>query len=467
MTDKEAAILALLEKHLPTKTKEKETLGEVFTPVSMIERLLDMFPASIWKRKDTSWLDPAAGIGNFLVCVFFRLMEGLKGSIPSDKDRARHILRNQLYMVEINPANTTICRSIFKELSDEPAHIHEGDFRSVAKAGVKGWPATFDCILGNPPYNLGGTKLEGTKRVHILFTELGLSLLSAGGYIGYICPPSYREAGTPMNRLFHGAGGHFVGVKVYGAPETFKLFKIQGRVDSFLYKKGGKGDKGDKGTTIFEDEFGHTTTVTLDLDAHIPNFGLRMFERLKGWVKKFGHVKAFRTTEMSTTKAATFGCGGRHKLLHLIVKEGRRTYKTRKQHTLASVPKLFLNGLGIPYVYYDKAGAYGPSQSPVVVLRPSAKLVNFTHSDVFTALVWGLRITGNNNLPYMFDYVPQMDKIPYTFSQKGDFVRFLGLTKAEQEFLATHFKRHVYADADVIEPCMRSRTDTRKKKKSV
>lgn len=461
MTDKEVAILALLEKHLPAKTKEKKTLGEVFTPVSMIERLLDMFPASIWKRKDTCWLDPAAGIGNFLVCVFFRLMEGLKGSIPGEADRARHILRNQLYMVEINPANTAICRRIFGELSDEPAHIHEGDFRSVAKDGVKGWPATFDCILGNPPYNLGGTKLEGTKRVHILFTELGLGLLSAGGYLGYICPPSYREAGTPMNRLFHDAGGHFVGVKVYGAPETFKLFKIQGRVDSFLYKKGGKG------TTVFEDEFGHTSTVTLDLDAHIPNFGLRMFERLKGWVKKLGHVKAFRTTEMATTKAATFGCSGRHKLLHLIVKEGRRIYKTRKQHSLASVPKLFLNGLGIPYVYYDKVGAYGPSQSPVVILRPSTKLVNFTHSDVFTALVWGLRITGNNNLPYLFDYVPQLEKVPYTFSQKGDFVRFLGLTKAEQAFLATHFKRHVYADADVVEPCVRSRTATRKKKKGV
>lgn len=459
MTEKEASILALLEKHLPAKTKEKKTLGEVFTPVSMIERLLDMFPASIWKRKDTCWLDPAAGIGNFLVCVFFRLMEGLKGSIPSEKERARHILRHQLFMVEINPANTAICRSIFKELSDEPAHIHQGDFREVAKDGVKGWPTTFDCILGNPPYNLGGTKLEGTKRVHILFTELGLRLLSAGGYLGYICPPSYREAGTPMNRLFHDAGGHFVGIKVYGAPETFKLFKIQGRVDSFLYKKGGKGK------TVFEDEFGHTSTAVIDLDAHIPNFGLRIFERLKGWVKKLGHVKAFRTTEMATTKAATFGCDGRHKLLHLIVKDGRRIYKTRKQHTLASVPKLFLNGLGIPYVYYDKAGAYGPSQSPVVILRPSAKLVNFTHSDIFTALVWGLRITGNNNLPYLFDYVPQLDKVPYTFTKREDFVRFLGLTREEQAFLSSHFKRHVSVDKDLVEPC--GRRATRKKKKVV
>jgi hypothetical protein len=65
-----------------------------------------------------------------------------------------------------------------------------------------------------------------------------------------------------------------------------------------------------------------------------------------------------------------------------------------------------LNGLGVPYVYYDKQGTYAPSQTPVVIVEPDAKLVAFMNSKLFYLIVWALRITGNNNLPYLFDDVP-------------------------------------------------------------
>ena len=39
----------LIEEHLPAKQKEKSELGEVFTPVTMIETSYDHFPKKIWK----------------------------------------------------------------------------------------------------------------------------------------------------------------------------------------------------------------------------------------------------------------------------------------------------------------------------------------------------------------------------------------------------------------------------------
>jgi len=443
--DHESEIHALIESHLPAKDKEKSAHGEVFTPVSMIDTLYDHFPPSIWSQPQRTWLDPATGIGNFTIVLFFRLMKGLQRVIPNETRRAKHILEKMIFMAEINKKNVAICRDIFHKLCPSATlNLYTGDFLSL---DMTKWP-TFDCVVGNPPYNIGGTGLEGSKRTHIVFTEMALNVLGKGGYVAYICPPSYREADTPMNQLFQDASGHFVFIKIYGAAETFQLFRIQGRVDGWIYQKGTKG------TTVIDDEYGVVTKgLTLDLTRHMPNFGYTIFEKLWKMVQKMGHVQAFRNTEMSSVKASTFGCGGKHKILHLILEKGRRVFRTVKEHSLAREPKIMVNGLGVPYVFYDRRGEYGPSQSPVVILRPSAAVVNLLQSDFFSFIAWGLRLTGNNNLPYLFDYVPLL-------TGKTTW-RNLGLTAAEVAFVQEHFHRYIYTDTDLIEPCVRG---TRKKK---
>jgi hypothetical protein len=453
--DYEPEIHALIESHLPSKDKEKSEHGEVFTPIAMIDTLYDHFPPSIWSQPQRTWLDPATGIGNFTIVLFFRLMKGLQRAIPNETRRAKHIIEKMLFMAEINKKNVAVCRDIFHKLCPSATvNLYTGDFLSLDMDEI-GWPTTFDCVIGNPPYNIGGTGLEGSKRTHIVFTEKALHMLGKGGYVAYICPPSYRETNTPMNRLFQDANGHFVYLAIYGATETFQLFHIQGRVDGWIYQKGIKG------TTVIDDEYGVITRgITLDLARHLPNFGYTIFEKLWNMAQKVGHVEAFRNTEMSSVKASTFGCGGKYKILHLIREKGRRVFRTTKQHSLANEPKIMVNGLGVPYVFYDSRGEYGPSQSPVIILRPSTTIVNFLQSDFFSFLAWGLRLTGNNNLPYLFDYVPQLTG-KNTYRTMADIQRGLGLTTEEVAFVQEHFHRYSYTDADLIEPCVRR---TRKKK---
>lgn len=453
-----AHMMKLIEEHLPSKSKEKSELGEVFTPVTMIDPLYDQFPASIWKSTTHTWLDPATGIGNFMIVLFFRLMDSLRSAIPNDTQRAKHIIEKMLFMGEINASNVKVCRNIFKKLCPSATpNIYQGDFLTINLAALK-WPAKFRCIVGNPPYNIGGTGLEGSKRTHIIFTEKGLAILEQGGFIAYICPPSYREADTPMNALFKEANGHFVYIKIYGAGDTFKLFKIQGRVDAFIYQSNVKG------LTTIDDEYNIITSgLTLDLTRHIPNFGHTIFEKLYKRVKALGHVEAFRNTEMSSVKASTFGCNGKHKIVHLILEKGRRVFKTTKQHPLATTPKILINGLGVPYVFYDKQGKYGPSQSPVIILKPSANLVNLLQSTLFPFIAWGLRLTGNNNLPYLFDYVPDVGKDKHRYTSMEDIKLSFQLTAAEVNFIEDHFHVYEYKDVDIIEKCV---TKTRKKKKT-
>jgi hypothetical protein len=457
---KENEIYKIIEEYLPSKEKEKTELGEVFTPIVMIDDLYSQFPKNIWSDSSCKWLDPASGIGNFSIVLFFKLMDGL--DIKNEKKRAKHIIENMIYMVEINKNSVRICKNIFKKLCpDAIPNIHSGDFLKLNTDKIN-WPESYDCVVGNPPYNIGGIKTNGSKRTHIIFTEEGLNLLKPNGIIAYICPPSYREYDTPMNKLFIDNKGHFIHIKIYGAKDTFKLFKIQGRVDSFIYQKNKKGK------TIIDDEYNIVYNIpSLDMNRHIPNFGYTIFDKIYSKVKKYGKVEAFRDTEMSSIKSELFNSKGKHKILHLITEKGKRVFKSFKKHSLLSTPKLLINGLGVPYVFYDKEGEYGPSQSPIIILKPSKSLIELSKSKLFSFIIWGLRLTGNNNLPYLFDYIPNLtsDK---KYKTMEDIKESLNLTNKEIAFITENFHSYEYDDTDIIEKNVRSppKTKSRSKKKS-
>jgi len=86
------------EEELIEKRKERRKItGEDFTPVELVNKILDEFPLDVWKDPSKTWLDPAAGNGNFLVEVKKRLL----GSGHSEK----HIMENMLYGVELMQDN--------------------------------------------------------------------------------------------------------------------------------------------------------------------------------------------------------------------------------------------------------------------------------------------------------------------------------------------------------------------------
>lgn len=88
--------------------KVKE-FGEVFTPVELVNEMLDTLPEEVWTNPDLTWLDPAAGSNMiFPIEVYKRLMRGLKEAIPNEIERDEHIWENMLYMVEIQEESVKI-----------------------------------------------------------------------------------------------------------------------------------------------------------------------------------------------------------------------------------------------------------------------------------------------------------------------------------------------------------------------
>jgi hypothetical protein len=72
--------------------RTKQT-GEVFTPRSLIREMLNTFPNEVWFDPNKTWLEPAAGDGNFLVEIKARLLQ-------AGHDE-KHILDNMLFSVEL------------------------------------------------------------------------------------------------------------------------------------------------------------------------------------------------------------------------------------------------------------------------------------------------------------------------------------------------------------------------------
>jgi len=196
-------IMDYVKSRLIPGINAKKQRGEVFTPLSLINGMLDYLPNEVWSNPDLKWLDPANGIGNFPICVYYRLMKGLKSKIAKAQDRSRHIIENMLYMVELDPTNVEVSKSIFCERDDGAAingNIHLGSFledgliskiNSHLERGKK-WPVKFDVIMGNPPYNKGGVG-KGGGVFWVEFVDKSIPLLNDNGILHFIHPKGWRK----------------------------------------------------------------------------------------------------------------------------------------------------------------------------------------------------------------------------------------------------------------------------------
>jgi site-specific DNA-methyltransferase (adenine-specific) len=166
-------LLEFINDNLKPKLIEKQERGEVFTPIPIVNEMLDTLnklPKNVWENKDLKWLDPAAGMGNFPVAVYMRLMKGLETVIKDEEARRKHILTEMLYMVELDKTNVFMMKKIFcgktYKLNIFQGSFIEGDYDDdiftsritlkdniVFMKKIKTFASKFDIVIGNPPYN--------------------------------------------------------------------------------------------------------------------------------------------------------------------------------------------------------------------------------------------------------------------------------------------------------------------------
>lgn len=138
-----------IEQIIKEERSEDILYGEINTPFSFVETILSIIPENMFSNPELKWLDPACGCGNFMIILYFKLMKGLEYSIINIEERKDHIIKNMIYMIEIQEKNASLLRIIF----GTNANIICGDFLNY---GVEySYNITVDVIIGNPPFNLG------------------------------------------------------------------------------------------------------------------------------------------------------------------------------------------------------------------------------------------------------------------------------------------------------------------------
>jgi site-specific DNA-methyltransferase (adenine-specific) len=83
---------------------------EVFTPPNLVNDILDMLPADLWRNPDAKFLDPVSKSGVFLREMAKRLMLGLETKIPDKQKRINHIFSKQLYGIAITELTALLSR---------------------------------------------------------------------------------------------------------------------------------------------------------------------------------------------------------------------------------------------------------------------------------------------------------------------------------------------------------------------
>lgn len=187
---------------------KSKTMGQVFTPVSIVQFMLDNIGYTIRNNiLDKKIYEPSFGKGIFLFEIVDRLIESAVNK-GMNKSNISAMLDSNVQGVEVDEDlfNQTIqFLSSHVETKGIPAPAWTNLLCADALRVVHG--QVFDFVVGNPPYirthnltdemrdNIGKFSLTstGTPDMYVTFMEYGLSVMKPEGRLTYIVPNSWLK----------------------------------------------------------------------------------------------------------------------------------------------------------------------------------------------------------------------------------------------------------------------------------
>jgi hypothetical protein len=367
-------LLEYINGELTPKEKEKKENGEVFTPLSLVNEMLNQLDEaytkehgkSIFTEKNFKWFDPAVGIGNFPIVVYQRLMKGLVTQIQNEEERREHILEQMIYSAELTPKNVFIYKKIF--CGDKyQLNIHEGDTLKMDVKNDFGLPVDFqgfDVILGNPPYQqkVGPTN---TKPLWHLFVIHSLKNCKSNGYLVFVHPSGWRNIdGKFKNIQTEILTRDLQYLEIHNEKDGMKTFISETRYDWYVLKN----NKVDNTNTIIKFQDGTMNTINVNGLEFIPN---GEYEKIMSMIAKNGeeHVDVLHSESlyeirkkwMSRTKTEEY----KYPCVYTVNSKSEITYYySSKQHGHYEVPKFIWSNGRISSIgsYVDINGDYGLTQ---------------------------------------------------------------------------------------------------------
>lgn len=346
---------------------EVKTHGEVMTPISLVEDMLNTLPTEVWSNPDLKWLDPCNGVGTYPSVIVQRLMKGLEESIPNPKKRYKHIIENMIYVCELQTKNMFVFHCVFDkediyELNTFCGSFLSEDFDNHMKNvwGIE----KFDIVIGNPPYQTSSDSEKKTTPIWHYFVEKSFSFLNKNGYLCMVHPDGWRKVDGKFKKvqnLLKTNQVHYLeihnkkdGIKMFGANTTYDFYCV-------------KNKKNNGHKTQIKCVDGVIENVDLSNMEFIPNGKFSEFEKL---IAKDGEEKVELINDysygvnipqphMSVEKTETH----KYPCVYTTLKDGTLNlrYTNDKTRGHFGIPKvIWSNGISTPCVDLD--GQYGMTQ---------------------------------------------------------------------------------------------------------
>lgn len=395
-------ILEFYNEKSGIREKEKNELGEVFTPIGLINELLDALPKSVWTNPDLRWLDPAAGLGQFSALIYMRLLKSLDKKIPNLNGRKTHIIKNMLFMVELNKKSVTVLKQIF----GKSANIVNADFLDPKETWKKGLSAqVFDIIIGNPPFQSPKkSDYKGGAGKNILWDKFVVSSLSSDilnnrGYLAFITPAGWRRPESDLYELMT-RKNKLLFLHIYGKSDGIQLFGIQSRFDLYVIEKCvNSSEKSYKMETLIDEKGSVYKNFSICSWPFLPNYAFDSIRKIMVPLEKgipvifdssyyyYAHPLYKRPSEKN-----------KFPVVHGIVNEGLIIkYSNSKNPEHIGVKKLLLNFNERQYPYVDHEGKYGMSQLTFAIPISSkaqgeqikSAILSPTFQEILEATKWG------------------------------------------------------------------------------
>ena len=483
-------VLNYIKEHLTPKSAERHKYGEVFTPMSLVHDMLDTLPSEVWKDKTLKWLDPANGMGNFPIAVFLRLFYGFRTKAgkyigitdAGDGDynpgltkvlsgdgeaRRKHIVKNMLYMVELNTKNNAIAKNLFKKLAPgiEPniiqMHRKNGFLADVDMTFPNGTVKEFDIVMGNPPYNKGTILRKQTRKVKAEMKEMGLedtkreslwtkfvlkifskNIVKNNGYVLFITPINwFHPEISGVRDVFLSKQIDYI--KIYSLYDSMKKFGGCGKLATAYYLIQNKVST--KPTKIV-DILNNEDTIRLHSDSILILAYNTIYNKICNKSTLFMETNSIKSTAVKKCEP------GPNKQILGIYNDGFIKYvKTSERHPLTNVPKIIINGYTFPRYYYDKVGEYGKYSKDgtnfIIIGDDLDKVESYFDTKLSALLLNYIKFTQEKIEP---KYFPDVRTLPLKKITDDTLADFFDFTKEERAAIdATEYPARRYTLKEV------------------